>query len=324
MSTIKSSDEHLTLNADGSGKSVKFQANGVEKASISSAGAFTSTTIDATKLTGNLPAVNASALTNLTAANITGTLPAIDGSNLTGLSSFDPDGAVVFNESGADVNFRVEADDDANALFIEGANGNVGVGNTATQGELSVTTGGTNASGHTAGFQVRHNGYSGYKSGMSAGDTADTTHNCGFIGFLGAGHTGAGERHITFETRAGTTDAAGTERLRITSDGRGLSQFTAKAWIHISNNATINDSHNISSLSDMTTGRMKIYFSNNPGGSNYSISAITSKNGGGASSSNFGRVCIPEDKYSSYFQLFTQLGTSNTDTVYTSAVIFGD
>ena len=85
MSTIKSSDEHLTLNADGSSKDIKFQANGVEKASISSSGAFTSTTIDATKLTGNLPAVNASALTNLTAANLTGALPAISGANLTGL-----------------------------------------------------------------------------------------------------------------------------------------------------------------------------------------------------------------------------------------------
>jgi len=71
MSTIKSSDEHLTLNADGSGKSVKFQANGVEKASISSAGAFTSTTIDATKLTGNLPAISGANLTGITAADNT-------------------------------------------------------------------------------------------------------------------------------------------------------------------------------------------------------------------------------------------------------------
>jgi len=55
MSTIKSSTEHLTLNADGSGKDIKFQANGVEKASISSAGAFTSTSIDATKLSGTVP-----------------------------------------------------------------------------------------------------------------------------------------------------------------------------------------------------------------------------------------------------------------------------
>ena len=55
MSTIKSSTEHLTLNADGSGKDIKFQANGVEKASISSTGAFTSTSIDATKLSGTVP-----------------------------------------------------------------------------------------------------------------------------------------------------------------------------------------------------------------------------------------------------------------------------
>jgi hypothetical protein len=65
MSTIKSSDEHLTLNADGSSKDIKFQANGVEKASISSAGAFTSTTIDATKLTGNLPAISGASLTGI-------------------------------------------------------------------------------------------------------------------------------------------------------------------------------------------------------------------------------------------------------------------
>ena len=71
MSTIKSSTEHLTLNADGSGKDILFQANGVEKASISSAGAFTSTSIDATKLTGNLPAISGASLTGLPAGGIT-------------------------------------------------------------------------------------------------------------------------------------------------------------------------------------------------------------------------------------------------------------
>ncbi len=65
MSTIQSSTEHLTLNADGASKDIKFQANGVEVSSISSAGAFTSTSIDATKLSGALPAIDGSALTNL-------------------------------------------------------------------------------------------------------------------------------------------------------------------------------------------------------------------------------------------------------------------
>jgi hypothetical protein len=57
MSTIKSSDEHLTLNADGSSKDIKFQANGVEKASISSAGVMTATSFagSGANLT-NLPA----------------------------------------------------------------------------------------------------------------------------------------------------------------------------------------------------------------------------------------------------------------------------
>jgi hypothetical protein len=65
MAIIKSSSDHLTINADGASKDIKFQANGVEKASISSAGAFTSTSIDATKLTGNLPAISGASLTSL-------------------------------------------------------------------------------------------------------------------------------------------------------------------------------------------------------------------------------------------------------------------
>jgi len=70
MSTIKSSADHLTLSSDGSGKEVKFQIDGVEKASISSSGAFTSTSIDATKLTGALPAISGANLTGVGVAGI--------------------------------------------------------------------------------------------------------------------------------------------------------------------------------------------------------------------------------------------------------------
>ncbi len=64
MSTIKSSAEDLTLNADGSNE-IKFQINAVEKASINSSGLLTSTTIDATALTGNLPAIDGSSVTGI-------------------------------------------------------------------------------------------------------------------------------------------------------------------------------------------------------------------------------------------------------------------
>ena len=43
MAIVKSSNEHLTLNADGSGNDIKFQSNGVEKASLTDGGVFTAT-----------------------------------------------------------------------------------------------------------------------------------------------------------------------------------------------------------------------------------------------------------------------------------------
>ena len=42
--------------------------------------------LDATILTGNIPALNGSAVTNLTSGNLTGALPAISGASLTGIS----------------------------------------------------------------------------------------------------------------------------------------------------------------------------------------------------------------------------------------------
>ena len=86
MSTIKSSDEHLTLNADGTSKDIKFQANGVEKASISSAGAFTSTTIDATKLTGTIPNFTSTGIDDNADANAI----TIDSSERVGIGTGSP------------------------------------------------------------------------------------------------------------------------------------------------------------------------------------------------------------------------------------------
>ena len=53
-------------------------------------------TLDATKLSGNLPAISAANLTAIPAANITGTLPAISGANLTGFTDSQmPAGSVL-------------------------------------------------------------------------------------------------------------------------------------------------------------------------------------------------------------------------------------
>lgn len=48
-------------------------------------------------------------------------------------------GELVINEAGADVDFRVESDTNANALFVDGATGNVGVGTSSVSSVFGTT-----------------------------------------------------------------------------------------------------------------------------------------------------------------------------------------
>ena len=49
-----------------------------------------------------------------------------------GLGAVTQDGAATFNEGSADVDFRVESNGNANMLFIDGGNNQVGIGTNAT------------------------------------------------------------------------------------------------------------------------------------------------------------------------------------------------
>jgi hypothetical protein len=256
VSTIKSSAEDLTLNADGSGNDIKFQSDGVEKASISSAGLLTSTTIDATALTGNLPA--------------------IDGSNLTGIDAGpDLDGAVTINESGADVDFRVEGSGEANALFVQGSDGNVGIRTNAPDARLQVvSTSGTTT--NIAEFEAAIGGYTG--TSLVASNT------------LGAASTYSLFKCVTDSDGDG---GGPVTQFEVKGDGRGLSQFTAKAWAQWSGTA-LTDSHNISSASDGGTGQYTFNFSNNMANTTYSVVASSHKAGGGPSASNSAALSVGE------------------------------
>jgi len=81
---------------------------------------------------------------------------------------------------------------------------------------------------------------------------------------------------LTFSTSQ--NDATLDEFMRITSDGRGLSQFTAKAWCNFDGTGTpaFRDSHNCSSIDDNGQGDYTINFTNNMGNANF----ITVSNGG--------------------------------------------
>jgi len=66
--------------------------------------------------------------------------------------------------------------------------------------------------------------------------------------------------------------SGGVQRLKLTGDGRGLSQFTAGAWVNFktdSGSPTLNDSHNISSIGDWGTGQFGIYIASGFSNSNY-------------------------------------------------------
>ena len=69
----------------------------------------------------------------------------------------------------------------------------------------------------------------------------------------------------------GSSEAA-TQKLQITSDGRGLSQFTVKAWFNFNGTGTVafRDSHNCSSIGDEGTGNYTINFTNDMANVNYS------------------------------------------------------
>jgi hypothetical protein len=141
MSTIKSSNEHLTFNADGTSKEIRFQANGTQKASISSAGLFTSTTIDATKLTGTIPSFTSTGIDdNADAIAIT-----IDSSERVGIGTTSPD--YLFEVESADnalANFK-STDANSNIRFTDSnstANGYAGIG--AIGDDLTLIAGNDN------------------------------------------------------------------------------------------------------------------------------------------------------------------------------------
>ena len=149
MSTIKSSDEHLTLNADGTSKDIKFQANGVEKASISSAGAFTSTTIDATKLTGTIPNFTSTGIDD----NADATAITIDASENVGIGEAAPFTRLHVKEgdSGAtdvwgDTGIVIENSADARLSLLSGS---------SNIGSIKFGDSGLNRSG---GIDYNHNG----------------------------------------------------------------------------------------------------------------------------------------------------------------------
>jgi len=189
MSTIKSSAENLTLNADGANNDIKFQSNGSEVASIDQAGLLTATSF----------AGSAASLTNIPAANLTGTLPAIDGSSLTGVGVAG-----------------ITSNADATAITIDSSE-QVGIGTASPSSELHIAK---SANGGNTELILENT----YNAGSSTDETVQIQ---GRFGGLDASYITTGKEedfsseatrssYMAFSTR---WDGALAERFRITKNG---------------------------------------------------------------------------------------------------------
>ena len=211
MSSIASNAEDLILNADGGSSTVKFKIDGTEKASISSSGAFTSTTIDATKLTGTIPNftstgiddnADATAITIDSSENVgIGTSPSYKLHTLIGAG--EASGVGILNTSGQGLNIYTDSTAaNADVSIDQGASGAAIIfrQNGTERMRISVTQlliGATTASGIS-------NSNSNYGLALSGGGqiTSGTDNDTNAIFNMS---NGSNEHHVLFRSDGTTT-----------------------------------------------------------------------------------------------------------------------
>jgi hypothetical protein len=130
-------------------------------------------------------------------------------------------------------------------------------------------------------------------------------------------------RLVFANAASGSADAAitFTDRFEITADGRGLSQFTAKAWCNINGTGTpaFKDSHNCSSLTDVGTGQYRVNFTNNMASDNYA-GVIT----GNTANNNYGLSQFIATQLAASALLYHLEHAVHYDTSNISFIAFGD
>ena len=185
------------------------------------------------------------------------------------------DGSAIFNQQAADVDFTVSAVGAPAALFVQGSDGSLGLANTAPNSILSlggtptITTDTTDGSDSKS-LTIAGGGAANITRGayLQVHGNEALLANKGTITLVaGSGDAGNNIGDIRFFT--GTSS---TERLKVTDDGRGVSDFTASAWANVdgvSATPAVRDSHNVSSITDRATGKLTVNFTVDMGNDDY-------------------------------------------------------
>ena len=272
MSTIKSSDEHLTLNADGASKDIKLQSNASEKVIIKSDG---NVGLGTSSPDSSLEIYKASTAELMIGSDNGGTaqISLYENNSTTKEATIKYDGFAN--------NLVIGTSGEANAIVIPRDSGNLGLGTTTPQAPVTVKVQDTAVSAGVN-FLAEAKGSAGSTGGyyFSSHDLASPRKKQAIVNKKNTGgSTGDyGVGSLLFLVDSNTDDADVSEadsKLEITSDGRGLSQFTAKAWLNLSSGGTpsIDTSHNISSITDRANGMYTFTFSNSMNNSNYCVVA---------------------------------------------------
>ena len=224
-------------------------------------------------------------------------------------------GVVTLTAPNTNTDRTITLPDDTQTLIGTNASGNVGIG-AAPAYLLDVHSTATSGTTVTANL-------SNAKYGVTTGYTAlqiGTQYDDGSSRIVSRNNTG-NQSEITLQPHAGTA-GVWTDALTLTSDGRGLSQFTAKAWVNFNGTGTvaIRDSHNVSSITDLGTGHYQVNFANAMANTGYATPNSFSR----AVAVNEFINIYPAGTTTTFFRMekFSNGVTADSDSL--TIVVFGD
>ena len=170
--------------------------------------------------------------------------------------TFDTDAAVVFNESGAAVDFRVESDGNANAFIVDGSADRVGFGIAAPETEMHIQS----TSGEC---ELRLTAASTSDARLRFGDT--TTTAGGYIGYnrstqnMYIRSANAGAAHVNIDGNGKTNITGGAAGDNIMDINHSLNGAAYGPLIRTSGVANDNNTTYFFTCADSSTVRMRIW-----------------------------------------------------------------
>lgn len=200
-------------------------------------------------------------------------------------------GAVVFNESGVNQDFRIEGDTNANLLVVDASADAIGIGTNAPATLLDIAANNTGLTGTNASNTLRFtdtdtstaNTQPLGKIEWYSVDATSSARVGAYILATAQGTAGGGNLEFATATNTGTV----TEQMQLT--GAGDLQFNSgygsvataygcRAWVNFNGTSTvaIRESGNVSSITDNGTGDYTVNFTTAMPDANYSLSGFSS------------------------------------------------